>query len=168
MLDISQKTEWQFIDSELNLIYPWYTKSFLDVLDTWDLLDKKVLELGGGFSTLWWNAKCHYVHTVESNKEWSGEILENNPTCKIFTPQEYSFDFEYDIVILDSDWCNRDELFQFCIDHTKNNGILIVDNWMQPEVWVSECPEDLTKYEHYIYKQEGHPHWQTAYFKIVK
>ena len=168
MLDIKQKNEWQFIDPELNLIYPWYTKSFLDELKNWNLLDKQVLELGGGFSTLWWNAKTHYIHTVEGNEDWISEIKKSCPLAKIFLPIEYNFNFTYDIVILDSDWCNRDELFEFCIEHTKNGGLLIVDNWMQPEVWVSERPDFLEKYEHYIFKQEGHPHWQTAYFIINK
>lgn len=168
MLDKLQINEWQFIDKELDLVYPWYTNSFLDELKTWNLLDKKILEFGGGFSTLWWNAKCHFVYTLEKNIDWSNKILETNSNINIFNEVDDILDIKYDIIIIDNDDIERDAMIPLAMALVKDNGIIICDNWMQAEVWISKCPDLLEKYEHKIFKQEGHPNWQTAYFIINK
>ena len=166
MFDIYQPNEWQFIDPELNLIFPWYTKSFLDELVTWDLLDKEVLEIGGGFSTIWWNNKCHHVHTIENNKFWAQQIKDFYSNVNILDniiPNK-----KYDIIIIDNDDCDRDDMILLALELIKDNGIIICDNWMQPEVWISKTPHLLERFEHKIFKQPNHPNWQTAYFVINK
>jgi hypothetical protein len=43
--------EWQFLDAH-GMVFPWYTKLFLDILATWDIKDWDVFEWGGGYSTI--------------------------------------------------------------------------------------------------------------------
>ena len=80
MIDLNATNEWQHRDPETGLVLPWYTKSFLDELATWDLKDKSVLEIGGGASTLWWCRKANSVYLVEDNQEYWDELFpQRNP-----------------------------------------------------------------------------------------
>ena len=67
MLDIKDINEWQIVDPELNLVYPWYTDLFLDWLKTQTLSATKVLEFGGGYSSLWWNKKAYLVYSLAND-----------------------------------------------------------------------------------------------------
>lgn len=186
-MDISQANEWQFIDERINLIFPWYVKSFLDVLKTWDLSDKIVFEYGLGYSTIWWAKNCKSLSGVDNSLNWISEVdvylkdLGLHSKANLFyvpvedadcnTANNYVISTIIatptpDIIVIDG--CFRDESIITAIEAIKPGGIIICDNWMQEGVWICQCPELLTKYEHYIYKQEGHPHWQTAYFIINK
>ncbi len=62
--------QWQMIDPSNNLVFPWFTHPFLEVLKTWDLKDKVVLEYGAGRSTCWWAEKARFVVAVEANPEF--------------------------------------------------------------------------------------------------
>lgn len=191
MMDISQANEWQFIDERVNLIYPWYTKSFLDVLKTWDLSDKVVFEYGVGYSTIWFAKNCKKVMSIDSSLRWVKDVDEYSNSLglqdkmsihyvdypekdetkwweatKFYADTSFLKDMLLDIIVIDGS--ERDGCITPAIENIKPGGIIICDNWMQEGVWICQCPELLTKYEHYIYKQEGHPHWQTAYFIINK
>ena len=169
MLDIKDINEWQIVDPELNLVYPWYTDLFLDWLKTQTLSATKVLEFGGGYSSLWWNKKAYLVDTVEDNEIWRKEIKDTDNSIRIFSPSTFvekvCQDY-YDIVIIDNDWADRDEIISVALLNVKKGGIIICDNWMQPDVWICKIPEVLTKYEHKIFGHSKHKNWQTAYFII--
>lgn len=177
MIDLTHKNEWQYLDEATGLIFPWFTKSFLDELVTWDLKDKVVFEYGLGASTIWWAKKCKRIEGVENNFNWWLSVCEKLRELKLFNCMMYSHkykqefiasvysDWDYDIVVIDGEpieW--RDDCIKPALDCLKPNGILIIDNWLQRSTdWIA-TPENqqlLTQYEHKIYKQEGHDDWQT-------
>ena len=49
---------------------PWFTFSSIDFLDQLDLEGKKFLEIGGGFSTLYWARRGLTGHTLETDAGW--------------------------------------------------------------------------------------------------
>jgi predicted O-methyltransferase YrrM len=176
MIDLSSKNEWQHIDPATGLLFPWYTKSFLDELATWELKDKHVLEFGMGASSLWWQRKAAYLTAFDSNREWYNAVvmaMESKPGDEHWVESVSEIEDElmefYDIAVVDIDpveW--RDECTALAIESLKPGGTLIIDNWDQPSVWVP-CEETralLAPYETKVYRQEGHPDWQTATFKI--
>lgn len=60
----------QRIDPELGILEPWYTNPCMDVIKTWDLSDKVIMEWGLGSSTKWWATKAKLVLGVDHNREW--------------------------------------------------------------------------------------------------
>lgn len=179
-MDVTKRDGYQIIDEKLNLIYPWYTKPFLDWLETQDLSDKVIVEYGIGYSTVWLANHCKYIYGIEASKEWIDNTQEylnrlnlDKKVTLIYVPEtNLEFILEsikelIDIIIIDGEH-NRDECIPRAINNIKNGGLIICDNWMQPTVWVAKEPELLTKYEHKVFKQPEHIDWQTAFFIIKK
>lgn len=181
MIDLTLANEWQFKCPETGFVYPWYTKPFLDILTTWDLKGKRVFEYGLGASTLWWEAKGAKVFGVDSNREWFEAVWNasavrwpvNRAAIYHIEDKDFYISFpaqvgQWDIIVVDGDW--RDECAQAAYRHLKTQwkgGILIIDNWLQPSVWVaSEETQKLLGEPTGCYKQPGHPDWQTAYWEI--
>lgn len=185
----TELVEWQKMAPN-GLVYPWWTHPFLEVLETWDLKDKKWLEFGAGLSTAWLRSKCKRVHSVEANKGWAERAVDycretDNTNGVIFyddlpdgvqeRKQEY-FDLIpkeilYDIISVDGIW--RNECLQWAIDHFKGRGgILIADNFDQDFVWISPAAIELMKpYEERVFYQPGHINhegkpWNTRYWII--
>jgi predicted O-methyltransferase YrrM len=171
MIDLNATNEWQHRDPETGLVLPWYVKSFLLDLITWDLKERKVLELGGGSSSLWWNKKAGEVLTVEASREWAEAIAAKGVTVAIAEFKELFIQWAsgmpnyYDIAIID---CEPIEWRDLCIAPAlrtlKPGGHLIFDNWMQPSVgWLpsEETQRLVTSLPHVIYSQAGHPDWKT-------
>lgn len=171
MINLSHCNEWQHRCPETGLIFPWYTKSFLDELVTWDLDELKVLELGGGASTLWWNAKAGRVLTIESSREWAEQLNQVGYLIVLAETKDHYIGWAegarelYDIVIIDGDpveW--RDACVQPALESLNPGGKLIVDNWMQESLgWLpsEETQRIVTALPHVIYSQIGHPDWKT-------
>jgi len=179
MIDLNATNEWQHRDPETGLVFPWYTKSFLDELVTWDLSDKVVFEYGAGASTLWWAKKCKRVFGVESNDEYSEAVNRELgfPAIKFealgdfYVKNVFYCHVEYDIIIIDGEpieW--RDACVQPALDCLKTGGKLIIDNWNQPSVgWMpsEETQRIVSQYPVQVYAQEGHPDWKTAMFTKI-
>lgn len=49
---------------------PWYTYPAIDFLSQRDFTGKRVLEFGGGQSTLWWAEHAESVLTIEEDEAW--------------------------------------------------------------------------------------------------
>lgn len=175
MIDLNYCNEWQHRDPETGLVFPWYTKSFLDELVTWDLSGMKVFEYGAGASTLWWKRKCKDVYAVESNEQFLEAVRAKVDDTGIYfacTKENYlkfitKPGMQFDIVVVDGEpieW--RDDCIVSALQTIKPGGRLIIDNWDQPSVWIpsDETRALLGKYPVKIYKQKGHPDWQTAVF----
>jgi predicted O-methyltransferase YrrM len=174
MIDLNAMNEWQHRCSETGLVLPWYTKSFLDELVTWELKDNKVLELGGGSSSLWWNKKAGEVLTVEASSEWAEAIAAKGVTVAIAEFKELFIQWAsgvpnfYDIVVIDCEpieW--RDDCVLPALRTLKPGGKLIIDNWEQPSVgWLpsEETKALLAPYPVKVYPQAGHQDWTTAVF----
>lgn len=174
MIDLNSTNEWQHRDHATGLIFPWYVKSFLDELATWDLKDKIVVEFGMGASTLWWQKKVAYLTAFDTNTEWYNAVimrmdskLGDEHLVNNIQDIENTLIEMYDIAIIDIDPVSlRDDCISLALNSLKPGGKLIIDNWDQPSVWVpSEATRGLLRpYPCEIYKQEGHPDWQTAVF----
>lgn len=177
MIDLTTPNEWQHKDESLGgILFPWYTKSFLDELVTWDLKDKVVFEYGLGASTLWWNEKCNRLCGVESSHEYYSAVCRNvednnellfESKRALFPGTIGSFTIKFDIIIVDCEpveW--RDDCIENAIRYLKPRGKLIVDNWDQPSVWVPnmETRKLLAPFWKTLFKQDGHTDWQTAVF----
>lgn len=198
MSNYYELVQWQVIDPSNNLVKPWFTHPFLEVLATWELKDKVVLEYGGGRSTAWWRSKAGFVVTIETSEKW---LLEVSTECysetlpngilvhrpinegdqvrkdeyvkaypkKLFTDEEA---LVYDIVVVDG--ILRYECMQEAISLLSDHGgKLIVDNWDQDGFLCPACVELMAPYEGEIYAQLDHTDhhgncWKTAYFKIPK
>lgn len=179
--------EWQVWDEESDACFPWFTHPMLEVLKTWDLKDKSVLEFGGGRSTKWWRNKCKWVTTIDTNKEWTQNIASE---CAILDngillyaqinegAQEYADIYcnagdeygPYDIVIVDG--ILRNSCLEKALSMPKPI-ILIADNWYQSYVWLSDSAVDLMKpYEINVFEQANHTNndginkWKTAYWEL--
>lgn len=64
----------QRYDEELGILEPWYTNPAMDVIKTWDLKDKIIMEWGMGASTIWWAKRAKLVLGVDHNYEWFTEV----------------------------------------------------------------------------------------------
>jgi predicted O-methyltransferase YrrM len=173
MIDLNVTNEWQHRCPETGLVLPWYTKSFLDELATWDLKDKTVLEIGLGASSLWWYRKCKQLYGCDNNPEYIfalKDIVSKGAWLHVLYEREHFVQFikdygHVDIIIIDGDpieW--RDACVQPALDRLRPGGKLIIDNWMQPSVgWIpaEETQLIVTALPHVIYSQEGHPDWKT-------
>lgn len=190
-----QLVQWQLEDESCGCVFPWFTHPFLEVLKTWNLRNKNILEYGGGRSTAWWRSMTERdVFTVESNEEYFGLIKDECQKKKLlngvlrFIPANegdrekeesyvgafdgllYGGPVTYDIVVVDGIF--RYECMIKGIELlNKWGGILIVDNWQQDGFVCPACAELVKGYEGHIYRQEDHTDhhgnpWQTAYFVI--
>jgi hypothetical protein len=169
MIDLSTPNEWQHIDPSNGLVMPWYTKPALDEIVTWDLKDKVVFEYGCGASTLWWRKKAKEVYGVEYSYEYWRALMDHRPWSQIVHTENeekyirapFQFEHRYDIIAIDGSF--RDACVPIALECLKPGGKLIFDNWMQPEVEMQteETQRLVLALPHTIYKQEGHPYWQT-------
>lgn len=175
-MDLTTPNEWQHRDESLGgILFPWYTKSFLDELVTWDLKDKVVFEYGAGASTLWWDKKAKRVFAVESNMQYLEAVRAKVDEMGIYyacTKETYlkfisKPGIQFDIVVVDGEpveW--RDECVERALKYLKPGGKLIIDNWLQPSVWMAneEMQQLLSQYPVKVYRQGNHIDWQTAVF----
>lgn len=182
--------EFQKIDPSNNLVMPWLTHPALDEICKWNLSNKKVLEYGSGYSTLWWANKCQELVSIEANEQWYLQIL-SKLQHDIINPKglvDYHFrpvnegdqskidlytaiptDFLPDIVVVDGILRYECMLKALTLPRPLT---LIVDNWRQDYVFICRAAEDLMKdYEGQFFVQpdhknhEGRP-WTTAIWHL--
>jgi predicted O-methyltransferase YrrM len=189
-LDTTHLVQWQRFDPTNGLIMPWFTHPFLEVLETWDLHNKRILEFGSGYSTMWWRQKSAYTVSIESNEEWASKIREYcedydldrgeihlakfNEGSGLDKPYLATVpDKKYDIIIIDGIY--RTRCCEWAIDYLKSHGggIIIADNFNQSFVWVDpEALEIMAPYEMNAFIQQDHTDndgilkWQTCFWKI--
>lgn len=102
---------------------PWYTFGAIDYLQ--DFVDQssnlKVLELGAGYSTLWWSLRASKVVSLERNRDWSRRILavleENGAdNVDIISPREKS------------DWQSENEYMQTLSTICGEFDVVVIDD----------------------------------------
>lgn len=181
--------EWQFIDNN-GMVFPWYTKPFLDVLITWNIKNWDVFEWGGGYSTVWWAAHAKHVVTVDNNEEWLTGVQKNLDQLNLHnvilkhrvtdshadigdggqtSPYVLAIDEDdklYDCIIIDGR--HRNTCATKVLAHLKPGGILILDNANQASCDLNSLPtfELFKDYVHHSYLQPGHRDWRTDYWII--
>lgn len=184
-----QVNEWQHIDPTNNLVFPWFTKPFLDLFTTWDMQEWSVFEWGTGYSTLWLATRCQQVVSVDNNTQWIQAVRAEldahdltNVTLKHRIPAApYSIgdggeesmlvtaidedDALYDCIIIDGEF-HRNACAERAIKHLKKGGILILDNANQASIGLNSSAtfELLKGYPHFSFQQPGHPDWKTDFW----
>lgn len=161
-MNLYPPNEWHLTDN--GLIMPWYVHDSLKWIQENIPKDLTVLEIGGGYSTLWWRENAKEVKTLDSDRKLSEKL-----NCDYVEPEnigEYlKYEKDYDIVIPDGSGDRAQyilEAFNRCKKY------FIVDNWQQPEVCV--YPQDVVDFlynnskQQLVFKQHNHPYWQTAIF----
>ncbi len=185
----SSVNEWQWIDDD-GLVFPWFTKPFLEVLRTWDIKDWEVFEWGTGYSTIWFAKHCKSVVSIETNPKWLVAIQERLDELQlsnvVLKQRNGSFPFDiggggedsslinsidedeklYDCIVIDS--IHRNTCAVYALKHIKPHGIIILDNANQFSVGLNSWTtfELLKEYPHYSYLQPGHRDWRTDYWII--
>jgi len=177
MIDLSKANEWQYIDKETGLVFPWYVLPAIEEISEWHLSNKNVFEYGLGASSLWWEKKCNHLYGVENDFGYFEAVAEKigttaaliyEPDLEKYNYRIFEFNISYDIVIVDGTTEVRDSGIIEGYKALKSGGAMIVDNWDQPSCWI---PNDQTRRfvnDHFltqkIYKQKNHADWQTAIF----
>ena len=103
---------------------PWYTYPAIQYLATLDYTGCRVLEFGGGQSTLWWAERAAHVTTVELDPGWRDHLtglLDGKATVCVEPPDE-----TFDVAVIDGG--NRQEAAAAAVERVANDGLIVVDN----------------------------------------
>lgn len=177
--------QWQKVDTETNAVFPWFTHPFLDVLKTWNLKGKRILEFGGGRSTRWWRSKAAWVTTIDTNPQWANQIerdcagLDNGVLLSRqinegdqSRSQEYVNMGDqygpYDIVIVDGILRHECVLKALTLPRPL---IIIHDNYQQDGFVCPATAEVMAPYQLNNFIQSNHTDhngnpWSTAYWRV--
>jgi predicted O-methyltransferase YrrM len=121
---------------------PWYTYPAIDFLSQRDFSTRKVLEFGGGQSTLWWASRAESVLTVEEDRDWYANLAARKPEnvelhhipvnhetrsieqvrCLLDKLDPTNFD----VIIIDGHL--RKELVELSFEYLSPGGAIICDN----------------------------------------
>jgi len=116
---------------------PWYTYAAIQYFNQLDFSDCRILELGSGYSSVYWASRASSVLSVERARDWYEEMrsMNNSENCEIllFEDRVDYFAFldsvgaEYfDVVIIDGR--DRYESLLSVKHALKPGGIIIFDN----------------------------------------
>lgn len=183
----------QTVDPSCNLIFPWYTDNFLREMVKMNFREWEVYEWGGGCSTVWYSFNCKSVDTLETEPNWTTEIVKylqqekkNNFTirCVPVPPsahhtqphpnkEKYLGDIKtlnkkFDCIAVDGSY--RNEALLISEDYVKKGGIIIFDNFEQDTSGYVTLPAKEyfnSKYKISVFPHSTRPEWKTAYWKIV-
>ena len=121
---------------------PWYTYPMIDFLSQRSFDGKRVLELGGGQSTLWWSSRAKSVMTLEDDADWYSSLrskvapnvdLHHVDLDPIGKPMEQIAGLlqgsgvgKFDVIVVDG--LLRRELTALSFDYLAPDGAIILDN----------------------------------------
>jgi len=186
-------SDFQRFDPSNNLVEPWLVHPALDVIKTWDLKDKNVLEWGAGLSTAWWADKCKHVMAIEANQQWFNDVHKLVKEEHVFTNVDLIYRnvnegdqtkiefytevpawYRPDIVVVYGVLRNECLLKGIEILSRNDGGYVIADNIWQDYVWMSPASlEIIAPYNPVLYEQADHTNhegnkWKTAIFYVPK
>ena len=103
----------------------WFCLPALKWLNSIDISDYRILEFGGGSSTLYFSDHAKEVETIETNKDYKSIISDKliNKNHK-FVSKPKGF---YDLILVDSS-NDRIREFQVSKKHLTKKGLIIFDN----------------------------------------
>lgn len=116
---------------------PWVTYSFIGFIESRLSKDMDVFEYGSGNSTNYYAKRVQSITSVEHDKEWYEEVVNemlSNSTL-IYQELEYGGDYstlsekqsiKYDIVIVDGR--DRVNCLKSSINAIKDNGVIVLDD----------------------------------------
>jgi predicted O-methyltransferase YrrM len=121
---------------------PWYTYGCIHFLQNLDFGGRRVLEFGGGQSTLWWAKRAAEVLSLEENPVWRERISKQLPAnAKMEHIEAKTAEIcvrectaalarhdkpSYDIIVIDGPW--RADLAALSIASLSKDGAIICDN----------------------------------------
>jgi len=121
---------------------PWYTYAAIDFLAPRDFTGRKVLEFGGGQSTLWWSKRAERVLTIDPDAGWAEYVKKNvgaNVSVHHVPVDRGTRTVEpiraligasgmerFDVVVIDGHL--REELVAVAFDHLAPGGAVVMDN----------------------------------------
>jgi len=123
---------------------PWWTYASIQFIDQVVPHNAKVLEIGGGNSTIYWLNRGNSVLTLETSPEWIVQILRStNPVgnqSELVHIVEHSVelitevlgDRTFDVIVNDGP-DNRIDIADLLLSRIRPNGMLIWDNSERPE-----------------------------------
>lgn len=156
---------WQWIDAH-GFVFPWFTRPCLEVIDHWDLTDKRVLEYGAGYSTFWWASRGADIVSVDNDAQWVDSILTAKPKATVVhATQENSYvniaaAHTWDVIVVDGAF--RRACLSAAFEHIRIGGHIIFDNWTD-----AIGAEPLRFNTSTVYPQPTHPDWQTKVWHVT-
>lgn len=153
---------WRYIDTETNLIMPWYTLPCLQWIKEQNIEEWDVFEYGAGYSTCWWKMHCKTLFSVESDSFWAGSV----GAAWIRDPAKYVLMpiVAYDCIIVDG--IEREACIEYARFHVKEGGYMIIDNYGQEDCPPVERIDSLLEgWGKRLFKQPNHSTWTTAVFR---
>ena len=129
--------------SRRNEPLPWYTYPCIQLLLHREFSGKKVLEFGGGQSTLWWASKADQVVTLEADAQWYAQLVKvipKNVNLYLIPPTTNRTEYienvrrvlepwprsSFDVIVIDSDF--REDLIALSLTLLSEDGVLICDD----------------------------------------
>lgn len=114
---------------------PWYSLPAVDFLSRRRYDGRRVLEFGGGNSTLWWAARAAQVVTLESDERWIRRIESSAPAnvsvhlvsldaCEL--PSLLQPGIAFDVIVIDG--LDRHQAAQRSVALLKDDGAILLDN----------------------------------------
>lgn len=190
VMSIDQLVQWQIWDDQTDACFPWFTHPFLEVLKTWDLSGKRILEWGAGRSTRWWRKKAAYVVSVDTSVHWKAQVIvdcfkgnvqskgeiicfdgmcEGDPSRADEYTEVADTYGPFDIVVIDA--IHRHECLLRALALPRPLTI-IHDNWQQDGFVCPASEELMAPYEIHNFIQEDHTDnhgrkWATAYWHLT-
>lgn len=174
VLKVNELYEWRHLSKDGFCTMPWYVKPVLDILNGMDLSKLKVWEWGLGYSTIFYAKYAKEINGVDSNEMWiknvNDTLLHYSLSSNTYLRLEYEEERyvnaidtfgNYDIIVIDGLY--REACFYKALQVAKEGCLIIFDNWMQPSVEVQsqEVQDEVKKYKHEVFPQEGHDDWKT-------
>lgn len=156
---------WRYVDTESNLVLPWYTLPALEWLKKQDVKNWLVWEYGSGYSTIWWRANCKLIQSVESDPVWGKAMGAYNCEYEGGYIQSCLRNEDsqlWDCIIVDGIY--REECTEFCLKFLKPGGVLIIDNYGSEDYDIARTEDLLKVWPREIHKQPNHSSWATAIF----
>lgn len=182
--------EIQVVDTDCDLIMPWYTFPCLDYIKTLNIKEWDVFEWGGGCSTVWYSHNCKSVTTLENDHKWSEEIVEylcnrqsvnysihtidvppsanqEHPNKEQYLNYISTLDKKYDLIVIDGSY--RNDAIERSIPYINQNGMIIFDNYEQDTSGYEVLPNKrlLEKYQISVFIQPDRPYWKTAIWNLA-
>lgn len=122
---------------------PWYSYPCIDFLKSRTYEGKRILEFGGGQSTVWWSSRAEFVVTFEADKDWVNKLSDlnipnlalhqvsiDNPSDLLNQIRKICRNGAYrpfDVVIIDGLWW-RKALIPVAIEMVSETGVIVCDN----------------------------------------
>ena len=151
---------------------PWYTYPCIAFLEGRSFSEDRILEFGGGQSSIWWGLRATKVVTFEGNDpifspsfEWAQELRKKLPnnvelhevsmqsadTCfqQVKEVLDAKPDLKYDVIIIDGLF--RKQMVPIALDYLSDEGMIVVDNAEGDELFESFLGSGYSKVEFYGY-----------------